>query len=155
MAEDLAGRINELKSSIQTLWDKIADNEFELARRKISDVSQKVQEKLKSRGTEISDAGYDNDYDHNYADDLPLTVLHDDDTLGNRNEGVKYATTENSPLSAGKEKVEAVGIDKFGDEKDTFDFDEADDFQDNRNRNQNSDLADRFRTPGLSTKDIQ
>lgn len=155
MAEDLSGRINELKSSIQTLWDKLAENDFELARKKISNVSQMVQDKLKARGTEVGDAGYENDYDHNYADDLPLTVLHDDDTPGTRNEGVKYSTTENSPLSVGAEKVEAMGIDKFGDEKDTFSFEEADDFQDNRNRNQNSDLADRFRTPGLSTKDVQ
>lgn len=108
MTEDFAGKINNLKASIQTLWQKIADNDFEVAGRKLFNSRQVVTER----------AAYDNDYDHNYADDLPLTVLHEDAP------GVKFYSTENSPLAIGAEKVEMGGIDKFGDEDDTIDMDE-------------------------------
>ena len=63
--------------------------------------------------------------------------------------GVKYDYTENSEFSFGADRAPAFGLDKFGDEVDTFDFDEADDFQDERNRKQNSDLSQRYFTRGL------
>lgn len=137
MTEDIAGKINELKTSIQSLWGRISENDFELARKKIFKARSMV-------AAERTD--YDNDYDHNYADDLPLTVVHDEKP------GVRFYTTENSPLAIGAEKVEAAGIDKFGDEDDTFSLEEADDFQDNRNRHQNSDLSDRFYSHGLDLR---
>lgn len=152
MSEELSAKINDLKLSIQTLWERISENDFELARKKITDVSSKVQKKLRAK-TSREKFEYDDDYDHHYAEDLPLTIMRD--TQADDGAGVKYYTTENSPLAIGAEKVEAGGIDKFGDEEDTFSFEAADDYQDNRNRHQNSDLADRFRTPGLDTKDMQ
>lgn len=143
MNQELVTKINALKGSIQKVWDKLSDNDFELARTKIKTVSSKVQEKLSSRSTSTS--GYEDDYDHNYADDLPLTINHE----ASPGEGIKYYTTENNPLAIGAERVEAAGIDKFGDEKDTFDPEEADEGQDFRNRKHNSDLSDRFYSPGL------
>ena len=78
----------------------------------------------------------------NFIDDLPLTINRDPSP------GVKFYTTENAEVARGAEKENARGIDSFG-EKDTFDFDEADDFQTNRDRKQNSDLDKRFYTGGL------
>lgn len=132
MTEDLAGKINEFKASIQSLWDRIAENDFEMGGRKIFKTKPKVVGR-----------DYDNDYDHNYADDLPLTLVHDD------RPGVKYYTTENSPMAIGAENVEAAGIDKFGDEDDTVDDEDND-----LNAQFNSDLSDRFYSPGLDTTDI-
>ena len=60
---------------------------------------------------------------------------------------VTFYSTENAEVAKDAEKAPAHGIDKF-DEKDTFDPDEADDHQTNRDRNQNSDLAQRFSTGG-------
>ena len=143
MTEDLVTKINQLKGNIQNLWDKLSENDFELARQKIKNVSTKVQEKLSSLSSSTS--GYEDDDDHKYADDLPLTINHETSP----GEGVAYYTTENNPLAIGAKRVEAAGIDKFGDEKDTFDIEEANDGQDFRNRKQNSDLSDRFYSPGL------
>lgn len=81
-------------------------------------------------------------YESHRIDDLPLTLMKDPGP------GIKYSYTENSEFARGAEKVPAHGIDSFG-EPDTFDPDEADEHQDYRNRNQNSDLSQRFYTPGL------
>ncbi len=62
---------------------------------------------------------------------------------------MKYCYTETSAFAAGAVKTEAVGIDSFG-EEDTFDPEEADEHQDMRNRNQNSDLSSRFYTNGMN-----
>jgi hypothetical protein len=134
MTEDLAGKINEFKASIQSLWDRIAENDFEIGGRKI----------FKTKSVNVMQSDYDNDYDHNYADDLPLTVVHDDMP------GVKYYATENSPMAVGAEKVEAAGIDKFGDEDDIIDL-EA---QDEGNQIQNSDLSERFYSTGLDSTNM-
>lgn len=66
---------------------------------------------------------------------------------------VKFNYTENSEFAKARERAPAVGIDKF-DEQDTFDPDEADDYQTNRDRNQNSDLSKRFFTHGLDVEDL-
>lgn len=66
---------------------------------------------------------------------------------------VKFDYTENSEIAKSHERAPAHGIDKFG-EQDTFDPDEADDHQTDRDRNQNSDLSKRFYTHGLDVEDI-
>jgi hypothetical protein len=68
---------------------------------------------------------------------------------GQQPDGVKYSITENNPLARDAEKVESVGIDKFG-EADTFDPDEADEHQTFHDRKQNSDLNKRYGVRGLS-----
>jgi hypothetical protein len=65
--------------------------------------------------------------------------------------GVKYSYTENAEIAKDAPKTEAIGIDSFGEEN-TFDPDVADEHQDYRNRNQNSDLANRFYTDGMDIK---
>ena len=95
----------------------------------------------KNDSSDIDSTTFDSDF--NTADDLPLTLVKEQEP------GIRYYTTENSPMAVGAEKVEAGGIDKFGDEDDTLEFDEADDFQTNRDRKQNSDLSQRFYSPGL------
>ncbi len=83
----------------------------------------------------------------NFVDDLPLTLSRDPSP------GIKFYSTENAEIARGAAKEPARGLDKFG-EKDTFDFDEADDYQTNRDRNQNSDLSKRFYTNGLDIEDL-
>jgi len=112
---------------------------------KLSDLKGNLQHLFgkKSALSEIEEAeGSDN-----YLDDLPLTI--------NRDPGptVKYYTTENSEFSRGQEKESPKGIDSFG-EKKSFEFDEADDYQTNRDRKQNSDLAKRFYTSGMDLDDF-
>lgn len=68
-------------------------------------------------------------------------------------EGITFYSTENSEIARNANKAPARGIDKFG-EKDTFDPDEADDHQTNRDRNQNSDLSQRFYTDGMDLDDL-
>jgi len=66
-------------------------------------------------------------------------------------EGIQYYSTENAEISRDALKGPAKGLDKFG-EKDIFDPKEADEHQTNRDRNQNSDLSERFLTHGLHLK---
>lgn len=82
------------------------------------------------------------DGEHNYAEDLPLTINRDPSP------GITFYSTENADVARGARREPAKGIDKFG-EEDTFDFDEADDYQTNRDRKQNSDLDKRFYTGGM------
>jgi hypothetical protein len=89
-------------------------------------------------------SGEESDY---YLDDLPLTMNRDSGP------GIKYYPTENSDDSRGMPKEVPRGIDSFG-ERDTFSFDEADDFQTNRDRNQNSDLSKRFYTNGMDLDEL-
>ena len=81
-------------------------------------------------------------YESHRSDDLALTLNKESGP------GVKYGHTENSEFARGAEKTESIGIDSFGEEN-TFDPDEADDFQDYRNRKQNSDLSKRYYTHGM------
>lgn len=87
--------------------------------------------------------GVTDDY-ANQEDDLPLTLSKEDGPGG-----VTYYSTENSEFSRGAPKQDAKGLDSFG-EQDTFDFEEADDYQTNRDRNQNSDLSKRYKTDGMN-----
>lgn len=82
-------RINELKGSIHALWDKVKKNTEE---------------------TSTGEDAMDLDYERNYEEDMPLTLARDEGP------GVRYTTTENNPLAADTEKVEAVGIDSFGED---------------------------------------
>lgn len=144
--DEIFGRWNYLKNNMQHLWGKLSEKEFESTRNKFSKISQLVQKKFnKMRTDEVSreDIRIDNyQYESHRIDDLPLTLNKDPGP------GIKYSYTENSEFARGAEKTEAYGIDSFG-EKDTFDPDEADEHQDYRNRNQNSDLSERFYTSGL------
>jgi hypothetical protein len=148
--EEFLGRWNHLKNNMQHLWGKFSEKEFEAARKKFSDVSHFVQEKLnKTKDHDVSpeDVHIDNyQYESHRIDDLPLTLNKDPGP------GIKYDYTENSEFARGAEKVEAFGIDSFG-EEDTFDPEEADEHQDYRNRKHNSDLSDRFYSPGLDIKE--
>lgn len=142
---DFVGRWSHLKNNMQHLWGKFSENDFELARNGLSNLIGKLA-RVRDHKVNPEDIHIDNyHYESHRVDDLPLTIMKDPGP------GVKYSYTENSEFARGAEKTEAVGIDKFGDEKDTFDFDEADDFQDNRNRKQNSDLNQRYFTHGLKT----
>jgi hypothetical protein len=80
-------------------------------------------------------------------DDLPLTLARD---VG---PGVTYYDTENSEFANGAEKDIAHGIDSFEEARE-LSFEEADDFQTNRDRHQNSDLSQRFYTGGLDIDEL-
>lgn len=87
MSSMLNERINELKSNIHALWERVRKSDDEMM-------------------DEVSDA----DVDRNYEDDLPLTLSREDGP------GVRYYTTENSPFAVGEEKIEHAGIDSFGED---------------------------------------
>ena len=149
MNGEILGRWTHLKNNVQHLWGKFSEHDFELAKKKISDVTHLVQgkiHKLKDHDDVTpEDIHIDNyQYESHRIDDLPLTLMKDPGP------GIKYSYTENSEFARGAEKTEAVGIDSFG-EEDTFDPDEIDEGQDYRNRKQNSDLSERFYTRGLDT----
>lgn len=156
--EELKTRMHDLKGNIRHFWDKLAESDFAVAKKKIEESKEKVHKLLKSEnedsfresssGMRFDDAGIDNDYPVD-VDDLPLTLIRDNEP----NQKVKYYTTENSELSRGAEKSHPEGIDSFG-EEDTFSFEEADDFQTNRDRNQNSDLSKRFYTGGMDLDNL-
>lgn len=123
---ELAGRWSHLKNNVQHLWDNFSS-----------------RRKVKATPIKPDDIHIDNyQYESHRIDDLPLTLMKDPGP------GIKYSYTENSEFARGAEKVPAHGIDSFG-EPDTFDPDEADEHQDYRNRKQNSDLSQRYYTPGL------
>ncbi len=110
-------------------------------------ISNRVRGNKKKLSVKPADIHIDNyHYESHRVDDLPLTIIKDPGP------GIKYNYTENSEFSLGAPKTGAHGIDKFGDEKDTFDFEEADDYQDERNRNQNSDLSQRYFTRGMQQR---
>ncbi len=144
--DELFGRFSHLKNNMQHLWGKFSDKDFEAAKKKISHVTHLVQQKIhrmREHNVSPEDIHIENyHYESHRMDDLPLTLNKDPGP------GIKYSYTENSEFARGAEKTEAVGIDSFG-EPDTFDPDEADEGQDYRNRNQNSDLSQRYFTRGL------
>lgn len=83
-------RINELKGSIHALWDKM--------------------KKTDDGDDMVSDETVETDYENNFEDDMPLRLAREDGP------GVRYYATENNPMSIGAEKVEAAGIDSFGED---------------------------------------
>lgn len=120
--------LNHLKINAQNLWNQFANRKKGKAKDAI----------VKPENIHIDNYHYES----HRIDDMPLTIIKDPGP------GVKYSYTENSEFARGAEKTEAHGIDSFG-EQDTFDPEEADDFQDYRNRKQNSDLSKRYYSPGL------
>lgn len=145
--DDILGRWNHLKNNVQHYWGKFSDHDFEMARKKFSDVSHLVQNKI-HKLTEsdtvpihINNYHYEShriDFDYD-EEDLPLTLNKDPGP------GVRYDYTENSEFARGAPKSAAHGIDSFG-EKDTFDPREIDENQTYRDRKQNSDLNKRYYT---------
>ncbi|HXH30001.1 MAG TPA: hypothetical protein VNJ01_04245 [Bacteriovoracaceae bacterium] len=138
---NLSERIKYFSKEAKNFWGKISKNDFELAKTKYSEVKGLVQERLVESKETLSTL-------RKKAKDSrrvkPVEDTEDEST------GVKYATTENSPLANGAEKVAAHGIDSFG-EQDTFDPEAVDENQTFRDRKQNSDLAERYYTPGLQS----
>jgi hypothetical protein len=131
-----------LKKNVLHLWDKFSDLYVDKSRQRVSKMLNRFGRKP-DRQVTPEDIHIENyHYESHRIDDLPLTMTKDPSP------GVKYSYTENSEFARGAEKAQAVGIDSFG-EEDTFDPDEADEHQDYRNRNQNSDLSRRYFTRGL------
>lgn len=124
--EELLGRWSHLKNSVQHYWNNFS--------------TRKIKAKRAIKPEDIHIDNYR--YESHRIDDMPLTITKDPGP------GVKYSFTENSEFARGADKVAAHGIDSFG-EEDTFDPDEADEHQDFRNRKQNSDLSQRYHSPGL------
>ncbi len=81
-------RINELKGTIHALWDRMRNTEEETS----------------------TDESMDLDYERNFEDDMPLRLAREDGP------GIRYYSTENNPMAIGAEKVEAAGIDSFGED---------------------------------------
>ena len=127
--QDILTKLHDLKGNIQDLFAKV---------RREKDTAESTDDEV---GFDAANGG------DNYLDDLPLTINRDEEP------SVTYYTTENSEFARGAEKTTPRGIDSFG-ERDTFSFEEADDFQTNRDRNQNSDLSKRFYTSGLDMEDL-
>ena len=122
---ELITKLNDLRGNFQNLF------------------GQKIQRLLKK------DTGVEEDVEMEtdpYLDDLPLTLNRDPSP------GITYYPTENSEFARGAATEIPRGIDSFG-EEDTFEFEEADDYQTNRDRKQNSDLSKRFYTSGLHLDD--
>lgn len=146
MLKDQFGRLSYLKNNMLFMWDKLSENKFETVRNSFSNAVEKLA-RVRDKKIKPEDIRIDNyHYESHRADDLPPAFLRDESP------GVKYSYTENSEFARYAEKTEAIGIDKFG-EEDTFDPDEADEHQDYRNRNQNSDLSQRFFTNGMDISD--
>lgn len=124
--EEIMGKFSGIRGIVQKIMHKNKPNHFD--------------------ETE-NDMRFDDNGVDNYVDDLPLTI--------NREEGpgVKFYTTENAEVANGAEKADAHGIDSFG-EQDTFTIEEADDYQTDRDRNQNSDLSQRFYTGGMDLDNL-
>ncbi len=100
MAYDLKQKLYGLKNNLQDAWKKVSENDFELPKKKFEEASEWVSERRKEAKAKTSQM---------------KTRKTEEPT-----EGVRYYTTENSPLSRGEPKSKAVGIDKFGGEKDEF-----------------------------------
>lgn len=88
MNNTLNEKMNDLKGTLHALWDRMRKTENE--------------------GFDEEDM--DLDYERNSEDDLPLSFAREESP------GVKYYSTENNPMSVGAEKVEAGGIDSFGED---------------------------------------
>ncbi len=143
-SEENLGRWELLKHNVQSFWEKLSGKDFEVARRGVYRMIEKFSNKSQNE-VKRDDIHIENyQYESHRMDDLPLTLSKDPGP------GVKYSYTENSEFARGAEKEEAIGLDSFG-EEDTFDPDEADEHQDFRNRNQNSDLSKRYFTHGLDS----
>jgi hypothetical protein len=149
----IKGKLELFKGNLVEMWGKLSANDFELPRQI---VRRRVNRLLKSSAP-VAQTQQEDEFRFNESaeEDLPLRIHHDwQDKLYAAEEdedeasegGIKYSISENNPLSVGAEKVEQMGLDKFGDEDDTFDPDEADEHQNYHDRKQNSDLSQRYST---------
>lgn len=135
----------EITSLIKAAWTKVSEKKH------FQEVSAKFQERYQRA---LSRAQERDRKRKGFVDEsierVPLSgdVKTLEDIEEGDREGVKFYDTENSTFARGAEKVIPKGIDSFG-EQDTFDPDEADDHQTMRDRNQNSDLTQRFGSRGL------
>jgi hypothetical protein len=161
--QEIIGKLNYFKGFVQEKFDEM--------KHAFGEDRQGRKSYQMSHDQEVLDA------DANLIEDLPLTLTRDsspgvrssvieEDDEGHVqvtsveeyvtdlktspfNNNVEFYDTENSQLARGARKTaHPKGLDSFG-EKDTFEFDEVDDFQTDRDRKQNSDLAQRFPTHGL------
>lgn len=100
--QEILNKINQIKNNVQHLFHDV------------SDVVLDRLHKLTESDDTIHPIHIDNyQYESHYPDDdLPLTLAKDPEP------GVHYYDTENSPMSVGKPKMAARGIDKFDDEDD-------------------------------------
>lgn len=96
---DLKQKLSGLKSNLEDAWKKVSENDFELPKKKFEEASEWVSERRKE------------------AKDKSFKIRAKKKTE-EPTEGVRYYTTENSPLSRGEPKSPPVGIDKFGGEND-------------------------------------
>lgn len=95
---DLKQKLSGLKNNLESAWKKVSENDFELPKKKFEEASEWVSERRKEAKDKTS----------------KLRAKKAEEPT----EGVKYYTTENSPLSRGEPKAPPVGIDKFGGEND-------------------------------------
>lgn len=126
---ELIAKWNDLRGNFQNLF------------------GQKIQRLLKKDSAHEDEVeGIETQKSDPYLDDLPLTLNRDPSP------GITFYPTENSEFARGAATEIPRGLDSFG-EEDTFEFEEADDYQTNRDRKQNSDLSKRFYTSGLHLDD--
>ena len=104
-------------------------NLFEMAKNKIQEKWLSMTHKEVSAGVTTS-----------ASSSFDVDPMEEDFSLDENTDGVKYYTTENNPLAAGAPKVEAGGIDRFGEESDVV----PEELTAN-----NTELSERFYTPGL------
>ena len=84
-------RMNDLKVTLHALWERMTN----------------TYETSDDDSVEVDDLDYERGV---FEDDLPLRIAKEEGP------GVSYTTTENNPLAAGTEKVDAIGIDSFGED---------------------------------------
>lgn len=100
MKEKVIEKIRNAKEELEKTWEKVSSNNFKYPKDKIEDVRLWIAERR--REAKIR------------ADNIRAERKDIQET-----EGVSYYPTENSPSSRGAPKTPAVGLDKFGGEKDT------------------------------------
>lgn len=98
MTFDLKKKLFGLKNNLEQTWKKVSENDFELPKKKLDEASQWVSDRRKEAKTRSSEF---------------RTKREEEPT-----EGVRYYSTENSPISRGEPKSPGVGLDKFGGEND-------------------------------------
>lgn len=97
MKSELKQKLSGLTAGLRDAWEKVSSNDFELPKKKFDEASRWVSERrneAKERSQKLKKRTEE------------------------PSEGVTYYATENSPLFRGEPKAPAVGIDKFGGEKD-------------------------------------
>lgn len=141
---NLSKSIRFLSKEARSLWGKFSANDFELAKTKLADVKSVLRERMADPKVQARVDAFKTKVSTYKSSRKPSRDSEDEIS------GVKFNHTENSPLANGAVKADAVGIDSFG-EKESFDPKEAVENQSYKDRKQNSDLAERYYTPGLQS----